>query len=108
MIIVMPCLILHYQGKQNSTDEATNGKLNNNTEHSVETPKKEDGKQGGSPKEGEQSVETPKTVHSVEAPERDSEPKLETPKMDGDLPNGEKITNGLNGREDQLEEIKLD
>jgi hypothetical protein len=98
MIIVMPCLILHYQGKQNITDEASNGKLNNNTEHSIETPKKEDEKQGGSPKEGVQGVETPKTVQS-------GEPKLGTPKMDGDLPNGEKITNGLNGREDQLEEI---
>ncbi|KAK3162392.1 hypothetical protein QOZ80_1BG0089020 [Eleusine coracana subsp. coracana] len=85
------------KGKQNGTNESTNGKFNNNTELSVETPKKDDEKLGGSPNKCEQSVETPK-----------SEPKLETPMMDGDLPSEEKITNNLNGREDQLEEIKLD
>ncbi|KAK8453994.1 hypothetical protein SEVIR_5G377400v4 [Setaria viridis] len=86
------------KGKQNGTDESTNGKLNNNTER-VETPKKDDEKQGGSPKEGEQRVETPK---------RDSEPRLETPKMDGDIPSAERSTNDMDGQEDQLEEIKLD
>ncbi|RCV28017.1 hypothetical protein SETIT_5G371900v2 [Setaria italica] len=86
------------KGKQNGTDESTNGKLNINTER-VETPKKDDEKQGGSPKEGEQRVETPK---------RDSEPRLETPKMDGDIPSAERSANDMDGQEDQLEEIKLD
>ncbi|TVU02345.1 hypothetical protein EJB05_52129, partial [Eragrostis curvula] len=87
------------KGKQNGTDESTNCKLNNNTEQSVETPKDDDEKQGGSPNACEQSVETPK---------RDSEPKLETPKMDGDLPSDQKTTSNLNGQEDRLEEVKLD
>jgi hypothetical protein len=86
------------QGKQNSTDESTNGNLNNSTER-VETPKKDDERQGGSPKDGDQRVETPI---------RDSEPRLETPKMDGDLPSAERSTNEMGGLEDQLEEIKLD
>nr|CAB3474734.1 unnamed protein product [Digitaria exilis] len=84
-------------GKQNGTDESTNGMLNNNTER-VETPKKDYEKQGDSPKEGEQTVETPK---------RGSEPRLETPKMDGDTPSVES-TDNTGGLEDQLEEIKLD
>ncbi|CAO1946496.1 unnamed protein product [Urochloa humidicola] len=83
------------KGKQNGTDESTNGKLNDT--ESVETPKKE--KQGDSPKEGEQRVETPK---------RDSEPRLETPKMDGDVPSVQRSTNGMDTHEEQLEEIKLD
>ncbi|XP_062225311.1 uncharacterized protein LOC133923979 isoform X2 [Phragmites australis] len=87
------------KGKQNGMDESTNGKLNNNTDQSVETPKKDDEKQGDPPKEGEQRGETPK---------RDSEPRLETPKMDGDLPSVQRTTNNMNGQEDQLEEIKLD
>ncbi|OEL24994.1 hypothetical protein BAE44_0013989 [Dichanthelium oligosanthes] len=86
------------KGKQNGTDESTNGKLNNNTDM-VETPKKDDEKQGDSPKDGEQRVETPK---------RDSEPRLETPKMDGDIPSDERSPNNMDGQEDQLEEIKLD
>ncbi|KAL6614210.1 hypothetical protein ACP70R_036480 [Stipagrostis hirtigluma subsp. patula] len=85
------------KGKQNGMDESTNGK--NNTERRVETPRKDDEKQGDSPNIGENGVETPK---------RDSEPRLETPKMDGDLPSVESTTNNMNGQEDHLEEIKLD
>uniref|UniRef100_A0A0A9HA87 Uncharacterized protein n=1 Tax=Arundo donax TaxID=35708 RepID=A0A0A9HA87_ARUDO len=87
------------KGKQNNTDESTNGKLNNNTEQSVETPKKDDEKHGKLPNEGEQRVETPK---------RDSELRLETPKMDDDLSSVQRTTNNMSGQEDQLEEIKLD
>ncbi|WVZ68279.1 hypothetical protein U9M48_017238 [Paspalum notatum var. saurae] len=86
------------KGKQNVPDESTNGKLNNN-EQRVETPKKDDEKQGDSPKEGEQRVETPK---------RENEPRLETLKLDGELPSIGMTTNDMNGQEDRLEEIKLD
>ncbi|KAG8078411.1 hypothetical protein GUJ93_ZPchr0007g6372 [Zizania palustris] len=40
------------KGKQNIPDESTNGKLGNSTEKIVETPKKDDDKQGDSPQEG--------------------------------------------------------
>uniref|UniRef100_A0ACD5VVH0 Uncharacterized protein n=1 Tax=Avena sativa TaxID=4498 RepID=A0ACD5VVH0_AVESA len=86
------------KGKQNNVDESTNGKHNNNTEQSVETPKIDDGNQGGTPKEGDQRVETPN---------RD-EPRLEMAKMDGDLPTVEMATNKMNGKEEHLEEVKLD
>ncbi|XP_037407241.1 TBC1 domain family member 8B-like [Triticum dicoccoides] len=83
------------KGKQ---DESTNGKLNNNTEQSVETPKTDHANQEATPKEGEQRVETPK---------RD-EPTLETAKMDGDVPTVETTTDKMNGQEEHLEEVKLD
>uniref|UniRef100_A0ACD5VK19 Uncharacterized protein n=2 Tax=Avena sativa TaxID=4498 RepID=A0ACD5VK19_AVESA len=86
------------KGKQNNADESTNGKHNNNTDQSVETPKIDDGNQGGTPKEGEQRVETPN---------RD-EPRLEMAKMDADLPTVEMATNKMNGKEEHLEEVKLD
>ena len=95
--LFVPCLGWS-QGKQNSTNESTNGKLNNNT-GSVETPKKDDEKQGDSPKEDEQKIETPK---------RESEPRSEMPKMDGDIPSVERSIKDLDRQEDQLEEIKLD
>jgi hypothetical protein len=44
--LFVPCLGSS-QGKQNGTDESTNGKLNNNTGR-VETPKKYDERQGDS------------------------------------------------------------
>ncbi|XP_062207358.1 uncharacterized protein LOC133909087 [Phragmites australis] len=87
------------KGKQNSTDESMNGKLNNNTEQRVETPNKGDVMLGDLPNEGEHRVETPKG---------DSVPRLETPKMDGNLSSVQGTTNKMNGHEDQLEEIKLD
>ncbi|BAF06638.2 Os01g0835000, partial [Oryza sativa Japonica Group] len=74
------------QGKQNISDESTNGNLNSNTEQMVDTPKKDDEKQGDSPQEGEQRVDTPR---------RDSEHRLDTPETTIKL-------------EEQLEEIKLD
>lgn len=83
------------QGKQ---DESTNGKLNNNTEQSVETPKTDHGNQEATLKEGEQRVETPN---------RD-EPRLETAKMDGDVPTVKTTTDKMNGQEEHLQEIKLD
>lgn len=52
----------------------------------VDTPKKDDEKQGDSPQEGEQRVDTPR---------RDSEHRLDTPETTIKL-------------EEQLEEIKLD
>ncbi|CAM0882944.1 unnamed protein product [Alopecurus aequalis] len=85
------------KGKQNNADESTNGNHNNGTEQSVETPKMDDGNQGGPPKEGEQRVETPN---------RD-EPRLEIAKMNGDQPTVETTTNKNNGQEEHLEEIKL-
>jgi hypothetical protein len=72
-IIVLLCLILCCQGKQNGTNEVTNDKLSNNTVESVETPKKEDEKQGRSPNKHEHSVETPRREESVETPKRDSQ-----------------------------------
>ncbi|KAM0930520.1 hypothetical protein ACQ4PT_000920 [Festuca glaucescens] len=86
------------KGKQNNADELTDGKQNNNTEQSVEPPKMDDGNQGGTPKEGEQRVETPN---------RD-EPRLEMAKMDDDLPTVETTTNKINGQEEHLQEIRLD
>jgi hypothetical protein len=83
------------QGKQ---DESTNGKLNNSTEQSVETPKTDHGNQEATPKEGEQRVETPN---------RD-EPRLETAKMDSDVPTVETTAYKMNGQEEHLEEVKLD
>ncbi|EEE55636.1 hypothetical protein OsJ_03987 [Oryza sativa Japonica Group] len=74
------------KGKQNISDESTNGNLNSNTEQMVDTPKKDDEKQGDSPQEGEQRVDTPR---------RDSEHRLDTPETTIKL-------------EEQLEEIKLD
>lgn len=44
----------------------------------------------------------------IQTPQRGSEPRLETPKMDSELPSIEMTTNNMNGQEDQLEEIKLD
>ncbi|KAF0891200.1 hypothetical protein E2562_009387 [Oryza meyeriana var. granulata] len=79
------------KGKQNVSDESTNGKLNSSTEQIVvDTPKKDDEKQGDSPQEGEQKVDTPR---------RDTEQRLETPEI---------TTNSMQGQEEQLEEIKLD
>ena len=95
--LFVPCLGWS-QGKQNSTNESTNGKLNNNT-GSVETPKKDDEKQGDSPKEDGQRIETPK---------RESEPRLEMPNMDEDISSVERSIKDLDRQEDQLEEIKLD
>jgi hypothetical protein len=86
------------QGKQNNADELTNGKQNNNTAQSVEPPKMDDGNQGGTPKEGEQRVETP----------IGDEPQLEMAKMDGDLPTVQTTTNKINGQEEHLQEIRLD
>uniref|UniRef100_A0A0E0JQP4 Rab-GAP TBC domain-containing protein n=1 Tax=Oryza punctata TaxID=4537 RepID=A0A0E0JQP4_ORYPU len=78
------------KGKQNISDESTNGNLISNTEQMVDTPKKDDEKQGDSPQEGEQRVDTPR---------RDSEHRLDTP---------DTTINSMNGQEEQLEEIKLD
>lgn len=43
----------------------------------------------------------------IQTPQRDSEPRLDTPKMDSEPPSVE-MTSNMNGQEDQLEEIKLD
>jgi hypothetical protein len=44
----------------------------------------------------------------IQTPQRDSEPRLETPKMDSEQPSVELTTSNMNGQEDQLEEIELD
>ncbi|VAH08272.1 unnamed protein product [Triticum turgidum subsp. durum] len=82
------------KGKQNNASDCTDAKVTDAYDHREEEPKIDDGKHGETQKpDGEWTVESPKGNDKAESPKKD---RVHI------------ITNDMNGRHGQLQEIQLD
>jgi hypothetical protein len=89
-----PAKICSFQGKQNNASDFTDAKLTDAHDQREEAPSIDDEKHGETQKlDGEWAVESPKGNDGAESPKKD---RVHI------------ITNDMNGRHGQLQEIQLD